>query len=521
VADREWREATDLRVSPVNILLVLVVAAVVRVWGLGHGIPYAIGVDEPEILGRAVAMMKSGDFNPRFYDYPGLAIYMHVPVACARFLAGAMAGQWRSLQGASLADFFLWSRALTAIFGVATVFVLFQIGTRWGARHALLASGLLAVMPLHVRESHYVLADVPATFFVTLTFLLSLVAHERGTAKAFAWAGAAAGLTMATKYNAGIVLLLPLVAAGMTLHATPSRLRCTLAAVAGTLGAYFLAAPYTLLDLPGFLNGFANLMGYYRPRPPEAEPGWVVYLKHLRLALGWPAMLLAGIAVILGAVRAINGPGRVRWTLLLLFPAAYFAAISGRSLVFGRYLLPLVPFVCLLTAIAVISGVSLLRRFNVPRTPRRTLIAALTVATLLPPLVGAIGFNRRITRDSTHAIAFRWINQHIPAGARIAVERDALHLPEGKYRADRFVRLTDRQYDQYVGSGYQYLIATSDVFGRALQAPHALPAVYAAYRQLFDQSEQLLIVKPDEEHPGPELRIYRLRGTSQQSPASR
>ena len=37
----------------------------------------------------------------------------------------------------------------------------------------------MAVMPLHVRESHYVLTDVPVTFFVTLTFLLSLRAHER------------------------------------------------------------------------------------------------------------------------------------------------------------------------------------------------------------------------------------------------------------------------------------------------------------------------------------------------------
>ena len=43
------------------------------------------------------------------------------------------------------------------------------------------AAGLLAVLPLHVRYSHYVLTDTLQTFFVTLTFLLSLVAHERNT----------------------------------------------------------------------------------------------------------------------------------------------------------------------------------------------------------------------------------------------------------------------------------------------------------------------------------------------------
>ena len=42
-------------------------------------------------------------------------------------------------------------------------------------------------MPLHVRESHYVLTDVPVTFFVTLTLLLSLRAHERATLGAVRW----------------------------------------------------------------------------------------------------------------------------------------------------------------------------------------------------------------------------------------------------------------------------------------------------------------------------------------------
>ena len=83
--------------------------------------------------------------------------------------------------------------------------------------------------------------------------------------------------------------------------------------------------------------------------------------------------MFAGL--ILGVVRAIKGPGRVRWTLLLVFPFVYFYMVSGRSLIYGRYLLPMLPFVCLLAAIAVVSGVSLLRRFDIPRTPRRLLIA--------------------------------------------------------------------------------------------------------------------------------------------------
>src|SRR5262249_43248934 len=267
-----------MRPSATGLAWVLIVAALLRFWALDNGIPFAVGVDEPEIMARVVTMLKTGNFNPHFFDYPGLTFYLQVPVAIARFLLGAIAGRWQSLDRVDAGDFYLWARALTAALGVATVFLTYQIGMRWGARHALLGAGLLAVLPMHVRESHFVLADVPATFFATLTLLLSLIAHEKGHARAFMWAGADAGLTIASKYNAGLVILLPLIAAWMTLPASPSRLVCALAALGGSIAAFLIGAPYTLLDLPAFLNGFAHLTAEYRPRNgARAESGASIY----------------------------------------------------------------------------------------------------------------------------------------------------------------------------------------------------------------------------------------------------
>jgi 4-amino-4-deoxy-L-arabinose transferase-like glycosyltransferase len=509
VTEREWREASDMRVSFVNLLIVLAVALGLRLWGIGAGIPYAIGVDEPEIIERVVTMMKSGNFNPRFFDYPGLIFYLHLVVAIARFMVGALGGAWTSLDQVSGADFYLWGRVFTALLGVGTVYLIYLAGQRWGARHALLAAGLLAVAPMHVRESHYALTDVPVTFFCTLTFLLSLAAHEKADARAFARAGVAAGLTIGTKYNAGIVLLLPLVAAWMTLEARPSRLRCALAALGAAVGTFLLVAPYTVLDLPGFLNGFAHLVGYYQPRPANAESGWIVYLKHLRLTLGWVASALLAAGLILGIVRAIKGPGRVRWTLLVLFPIVYFATIGGRSLIFGRYLLPLLPYACLLAAIAVVSGVSLLRRFDIPHLPRRVLITALTIAALLQPLIGAVGFARRVAAETTQDVAYRFIQSRIPDGSRIVLEKFGLRLPP-RWRTEHVRQLTELRLEDYQRKRVDYLVATSEMFGPAFQSPQQMPAVYTAYRTLFDQSEAVLTVKPEPGRSGPEIRIYRL-----------
>src|SRR5690349_21222382 len=222
IIDREWREAADLQPSRAGLALALGGAAVLRLWALGSGIPYMTGVDEPEVMDRAVRIIKTGDFNPHFFDYPSLYIYVQAAVGVVRFLAGAIWGQWSSLAQFGASDVYLWGRAVTAVAGIATVWVLYLAGLRWGARTAVLAAALLAV---------------------------------------------------ATKYNGAIALLMPLIACGMTPAVRPSRLVASLATLGAFLGASLIAAPYTLLDLPGFLNGFAHLATMYRdPANTVAAP---------------------------------------------------------------------------------------------------------------------------------------------------------------------------------------------------------------------------------------------------------
>lgn len=489
-------------------------AAILRFWGIGHGIPYAIEVDEPEIVERAFNMMRSGSLNPhQFFDYPTLYMYVQLVVSIVRFVVGALGGAWTSLGQATSPSFYVWGRAVTAAIGVATVLLVFRIGMRWGARHALLAAGLLAVMPLHVRQSHYVLTDTPLTFFTTLALLASLVAHEKARLGAFALAGAAAGLAAATKYNGGIVLLLPLLACWMTPAVRPSRFICSLAAIGAAIGAFLVAAPYTLLDLPAFLNSFARLTGEYRLNPQPPEAGWLLYFKYLRGTLGWPALLLAVSGFVLGVVRFVRGPGRVRWALLVVFSIVHFWVIARQNIVYGRYLLPIVPAVCVLAATAVISGVSLLRRYEIPRAPRTALIAALTVAALLPPAVQAVQYDRMISRRSTVDMAYDWIRQHVPRNANIVVESRGLILPLDTYKSQNVMHLRTKRYDDYVEQGVQYLIASSQCYGQYLYqtGPQQFPNEYEDYMHIFEQSRELARFTPSDDVPGPELRIFQVR----------
>ena len=507
-SEREWREASDMQRSTATLAAILILATLLRFWSLGAGIPYAIGDDEPQVMNRSVSMVRSGDFNPRFYDYPGLYLYVQSGVVITRFMAGATAGEWRHLDQAKTTDFYLWGRAVTATLGTLTVLLVFFIGMRWGTRHALLAAGLMAVMPMHVRESHFVLTDVPVTFFVTLAFLMALRAHEHPRAGTFFWAGAVAGLAAATKYTGAIALLLPLIALWMTPATRPSRITGALATIAGSAVAFLLAAPYTLLDLPGFLNGYANLMGSYTGRPRGEAPA-ITYLKHLRIALWWPGFLAVIGGVIFAIVRAIKGPGRVRWTLAVAFPLVFFWFLSKQSLVFGRYLLPLLPFVCILAATAIVSGVSLLRRFSIPRLPRTALIVALTVALLLPPLISSIGGNSNLS-VRTSADAYAWLIANVPAGSKVIVESNRLTLTDSQYKTENVRQLRDLVYEDYVASGADYLVASSQCYGEYFEAPQKFPKEYGEYRQLFSKAREVARFTPPKDKRWPEFIVFKV-----------
>ena len=86
-------------------------------------------------------------------------------------------------------EFYHWARIVTALIGTLTVYIVFRTASTVGRDVGLIAAAAMAVQPQHVRESHFALTDMPLTFFVALTALLSLRAAEGGTLRWFFVAG--------------------------------------------------------------------------------------------------------------------------------------------------------------------------------------------------------------------------------------------------------------------------------------------------------------------------------------------
>ena len=396
-----------MRSSLLSIGAVLATAAVLRYWNITRG---AAGPAESRIIEPVLQLLQTGSYHPRLLDQPTLPIYLQTAVAVVHFLWGALRGAWQTTGAFGAGQVIPWGRCFSALLGTAVVFVVFQIGTRWGARHALLAAGLMAVTPMHVAASR---KSAPGAADAAHGADAAAVARGdgRGLRRTRLAAAAAAGLAAATHYAGATAIVMPLVAVWMTSSNEGSRVSRAAEVVVAAVVAFVVATPLSVRDLPAFLDGFAAAASPARAAVEGAERADL--LQQLLWALQWPGLILAFAGVSLAVVRTVTGPGHTRWTLLASFPLVYFAAVAWHGATAADIVLPMLPASTVLAAIAVVSG-GQLRRFEIPRAARTALIAGLTVAVLLPPLVLAIDLVRQAEANARRGRRRGSIDRRVP-----------------------------------------------------------------------------------------------------------
>ena len=162
-----------------------------RLWGIGFGLPgtKAFFMDESVLVNKAVAM-GTGDLNPHFFIYPTFHIYLVAFVYGIIFVIGWFFGLINSVQDfqslffTDPTIFYLALRCLSALFGVATIWVVWKIGKHIYSEWAgLLGALFLSLCYLHVHESHFGMINIPMTFWTTLfaLFLCKVVEQQKGS----------------------------------------------------------------------------------------------------------------------------------------------------------------------------------------------------------------------------------------------------------------------------------------------------------------------------------------------------
>ena len=446
----------------------LALAAVLRLWGIGFGLPLTSAhPDESRVNAEGVSVAL-GNFRPGFFNYPSLFIYA-LGAADAGYCAAAVvnatypsvsscASSWRT----AWEPFFLAARVLSAAAGVVTVLLVYLLGRRLFDETTGLASAVfLAVAFLHVRDSHFGVTDVSMTMLLTLAMVLLIAAYDRagevsGDAGRFAAAGLVAGFAASTKYNAVLLLAPAAVAVGLLWQGEAAtgrleRMMRRLGAWGFAIGiGFLLGTPYAVLEPARFWQDASSETMHLRAgHTVLLAIGWTHHLAvTLWYGLTWPLLLCALAGSVWMVVRAPR-----RAALLLAFPVVYYLIAGGGYTVFARYMIPVVPFLCVAAGYCASS----LARVATVRRGHTALATGLVVAAVaFPSAVKAWRLDRLLSRADSRVLAADWIMEHAAPHASIYISGSHYGRPDIRRRQQgpeyAFVELADSGFQTQSGA---------------------------------------------------------------------
>jgi 4-amino-4-deoxy-L-arabinose transferase-like glycosyltransferase len=488
--------------------LALGLALALRLWAIDWGAPFIYHADEHYVLHRALDMVRERDLNPHWFQYPTLMIYVqallvlvlqplvYAPLTTNPALNGI--GPWDALP--EQFPFVLAGRVAVALSGALAAGLLIIAGRRWHSLAAGATAALfLATLPTHVDSSHYLTTDVPAVAFIAAVIWASL----RASPESMGWwllAGAFAGLAAGTKYTAGFVVLVPVLAA-LEISRPLSTLRRTAYVAGGATFAFLLACPYSLLDMTNFLRGLAEQrQNYLVSATPDR--GWYWYLTFL-----WRSELAPGIAgaAITGVGFAFHRAHRKDFALVIP-PLVYLVVIATFPSRPERNILPVLPFACLLAgrAMAEVGG----RLFSIGVA--NAVIAMVAISLTVQPLREAVRLNTERSRPDTRSLAWRWIEENIPRGACVAREEYTPQVPASLYRVLYIWSLAQRPYSWYLSQRCDYVIASSHIYHRVYNPPHIGGSTAAGFYRVLFTLPRVVEFTPGPLTSGPTIRVLKL-----------
>jgi hypothetical protein len=401
---------------------ICLLAIVLRCSGLQYGLPAVYNPDEVAITARALTF-ASGTLNPHNFLYPTFYFYvlfLWVGIYLAFvWITGRVGsiGELQRLYFSNPTGIYTAGRTLGVATGTATVLGLYRLASRVIDEKAAIAATLfLAVAPLHVRDSHYIKHDVPATLaivaaYIAIARLWPGIRQADPRTRDTLIAGAACGVAFSTHYYC-IFLAVPLTLAAIYGWRTSGPfewLRQWFFAGAAMVVVFFALSPFIAVEpLTAWRDVVANRQivvdravtaGAFAPARRYLEMLWAE-------SVGRPVALLAAIGCVWMMAAA---PARA--ALLLAFPIPFLMFISNTAPA-SRYLNPVLPFVAIFAAwtLSKLAG------------NKRALFWTLAAAAAAPALYSSVEGDRFFLQDDTRTLARRFIEANVPSGSTILIQ---------------------------------------------------------------------------------------------------
>ena len=447
----------------VGLTAVTVLGATIRARSLGAALPYTVYYDEFGIVRPASRLLARGTWDPGFYWYPSLIIYLSAALAKAMSVLGV--GGIRSDARATLAsphlevvgppELILSARLVVWTASTALITITGLLGRRLaGRRVGLLAAVLAATMPGLVARGSIAVGDTPGATFVALALLAT--AHLASTERTTRWslvAGVATGLAFTSKYTPGLVGVAPLVVlAARTDRPLAGRFRLGALVAVSAVGTVLVTMPALVIRPRVVLSALGDLNRFYGRQPTTAT-----YWSQLRdpNEIGTVVLALAALGVV---VLLAAGRSRLTTVAALAFGALLGVALLRSGFRPVRNVLPLDPLIAVAAAAGVDGAARASRRVTgLPRVATDlaavAVVAAVSVAWLTGPVTSII--EGRDVVD-TRVRARELLAEHVRAGDRVLVADELAFLPSELARLGPDVEVEVRSQTEPLGDPSRY-----------------------------------------------------------------
>jgi len=444
------------------LLFTLLLGAFFRFYNLNWDHSFFFQPDETNNIAIPAAHLEF-PFKPEEFTYGSLTIYFY------RAVASSVAFLTQNKIWLEASNINIIGRFISATFSTLLILLTYLLGKKLGTKTTgLLAAFFLSVNVGLIQAAHFGTTETILTLnAVLLTFALFAILKKEKYRNGYFFTGVILGLASGAKISAFIFAPFYLLAHLVSLSKKNFFKRNILFVLGLVLMVlvFLIVSPYTLLDFNAFRESFNFESGvatgkipiFYTAQFEKTIPYFFQTIHIFPWILGWPILILGFFGLILILTLGLKKPSK-EFFFLALLPTFYFLYNGSLFVKWTRYIIPLVPFFCLLAAFLLIFLYEKVRR----KILLKFLAISLIIFVALWQLLYAFAFSQIYRKEDTRITASKWIYQNIPGGSNLLLEPldvVGLPLPTNGYSASRY---NQSWFDFYALDDYNNLQKKSE-----------------------------------------------------------
>jgi hypothetical protein len=415
--------------------LVIAVGFIIRLCGIGYGLPFPLVSDEELLIGGALRMLElrtllpvlHGDalnilYYPPFLSYVYIVCMAPVVVGLYIFHAFPPLDQLGTIVLNHLDLVWLAARLVSVAFGTATLYLTYRIAEMiTGSRiAAVAAAAVLSVDFMHAMLSHVARHWSATVFFIWLSALLALKYAQHPSVRLAIAGGLAAALGFGTSYigvlGVGFAVVAHLYSWRQHKVALLGQQALAALATCFVASAAFVAVhPYPFFRL---LKG--TVVPIYQEK---TLGGWLATCDFYLDAL-WKSDPLLLVGVLVGAIACVATRRSRLLTGAIVASLAYLAFLYKALPIEDRYILPLTPLLAILCG----YGFSWAIGMAAQRPLAKLTVSVVGACLLAYPAMVTTWTSLMLQRPDTRELAKSWLETRLAANERVLVNMNTVRL---------------------------------------------------------------------------------------------